>query len=114
VAEQEQESPEGRKLPIEWYFPGDITSRYATNLVVQSTEHEFTISFFEIRQPILLGDPEDRKAQLEQIKSIRAECVARIIVAGERMAEFVDVLQKRLDIFQASREKLPPQASEAE
>jgi hypothetical protein len=114
VAEQEQEPPKVRELPIEWHFPGDITSRYATNLVVQSTEHEFTISFFEIRQPILLGSPEDRKIQLEQMKSVRAECVARIIVGAERMPEFVRVLQERVDIIQASRKKLPPQASEAE
>jgi Protein of unknown function (DUF3467) len=92
-------------LPIEWHFPEHITSRYATNLVVQHTEHEFTISFFELHPPLLLGSPEERKAQLEHIKSVRAECVARIIVAAERMPEFLKVLQGQLEAYQTSREQ---------
>jgi hypothetical protein len=110
----EQEEKETLPIPIEWHFPESLASRYATNLVVQSTEHEFVISFFEMRQPIVLGSAEDRKAQLEQIKSVRAECVARIIVAAEKMPEFVKVLQVRLEAFRASRQKMPPQSDKEE
>lgn len=92
-------------LPIEWYFPEGLTSRYATNLVVQHTEHEFTLSFFELRQPVVLGSPEERKAKLEQIHSVRAECVARVIVSAGRMPEFLGVLQKQLEIYRSTLEK---------
>jgi Protein of unknown function (DUF3467) len=112
VAEQEEKA--GVSIPVEWHFPEQIASRYATNLVVQSTQHEFIISFFEVRHPILIGSPEEQRAQLEQIKSIRAECVARIIVAAEKMPEFLQVLQVRLDAFQARREKMPPQSDKEE
>jgi hypothetical protein len=110
----EQEEKEILFIPIEWHFPEHIASRYATNLVVQSSQHEFIISFFEVRQPIVLGSPEERKAQLEQIKSVRAECVARIIVAAERMPEFIQALQVRVDAFRAGREKMPPQSDQEE
>ncbi len=33
-------------LPIEWNYPENIVSKYATNLVVQHTEHEFIIILF--------------------------------------------------------------------
>jgi len=102
VAEHEAE---GAYLPIEWYFPEGLTSRYATNLVVQLTEHEFTLSFFELRQPVVLGSPEERKAKLAQIHSVRAECVARVIVSAGRMPEFLGVLQKQLEIYRSTVEK---------
>jgi len=100
----EQELEASHHLPIEWHFPGNISSQYATNMVVQHTEHEFIISFFEAYPPVVLGDPEERKALLEQIKSVPAVCVARIIVAPERLAEFIQVLQDNLDKYLSRKE----------
>ena len=97
MAEEKQGEP--RCLPLEWHFPGDIISRYATNMVVQHTEHEFIVSFFEVRPPVLLGEVEEQEAALEQVKSVRADCVARIIVAPERLKEFIQVLQDNLDKY---------------
>lgn len=102
-----EQSPErGRAVPVEWHFPNDIVSRYATNLVVQHSEHEFTISFFEVRPPILLGSAEQVQAALQQIESIPAICIARIIVAAERMPEFVQVLQDNLTQYQSKVRKV--------
>jgi hypothetical protein len=58
-----------------------------------------------VHQPLLLGSPEERKAQLEQIKSVRAECVARIIVAAERLPEFVEVIQGQLEVYRSKQGK---------
>ena len=95
----EQEESAVYKWPIEWYFPEDITSRYATNLVVQHSEHEFIISFFEVERPVVVGPPEYVEARLKEITSVRANCIARIIVAAERMPEFVRVLQLNLEKY---------------
>jgi hypothetical protein len=35
-------------LPIEWHVPDELVTRYANNLLVQHTEHEFILSFFEL------------------------------------------------------------------
>jgi hypothetical protein len=86
---------ESRQIPIEWHIGDDIITRYATNMVVQHTEHEFIISFFEIKPLILLG-PKDLE-RLESIDSVRAECIARVVVATERMPSFVKVLQTNLE-----------------
>jgi Protein of unknown function (DUF3467) len=97
----EQNLITSRAVPIQWHFPDDIVSRYATNLVVQHTEHEFSISFFEVRPPILVGSPEDIQAALQRVESVPAVCIARIIVAAERMPEFLRVLQDNLAQYQA-------------
>jgi len=97
----EREPEKTRGLPIKWQIPEDLISRYATNLVVQHTEHEFTISFFEAEPPILLGTPEERQAALEQISSVPLKCVARVTVSASRMPEFVRVLQNSLERYQS-------------
>lgn len=105
-----EETPvEGRVSPssalaVEWQIPNDMQSRYATNLVVQSGSNEFIISFFELRPPIILGSPEETQAALQQIKSIPAICVARIVVPREKMPDFVKVLNDHLE-----RSKTTPQ-----
>jgi len=91
------QKPEQVAVPIQWHVPEDLTCQYATNLVVQHTEHEFVISFFRTAPPLIVGTPEETRAQLEQIGYVRADCVARIVVAASRMPDFVQVLQGSLE-----------------
>lgn len=98
---EEGDVPEGAiGVPIEWRVPDTIIPRYATNMIVQNSEHEFVISFFEVTPPVLLGSPEDQIKQAMAIGSIPANCVARIVVAASRMPEFVRALQTNLDQWQ--------------
>ncbi len=92
-------------LKLEWRIPEGLAGRYATNMVVQRTEHEFILSFFEAYPPMVIGSPDEIKAQLEQLETVRAECIARIIVAASRMPEFVEVLQKNLQHSLSQREQ---------
>lgn len=62
-------------IPVEWHVPDDLASHYATNLVVQHTEHEFNIFFYEIRPPLLIGSPEEVREGLEKVELVRANCV---------------------------------------
>lgn len=83
--------------PIEWNVSEDCVARYATNMVVQRSENEFFISFFEIKPPLLLGSVEEINAKAKQIKAVQANCVAQIIVAADKMPSFVEALQKNLE-----------------
>lgn len=87
------------QIPIEWHVPEGLISRYANNIIVQHTQHEFVISFFESRPPLIVGSPEEQAAQLEKMTSIKFECVARIIVAPDQMAEFLHVLQRNFETY---------------
>jgi hypothetical protein len=87
-----------RQIPVKWDFPEDLVSGYATNMVVQVGEHELFVSFFETPPPFVLT-PQDA----ETLESVRAECIARIVIAPERMPKFIEVLQKQLDLFNESK-----------
>jgi hypothetical protein len=93
---------ERKRVSIEWHVPEHVKSRYANNIVVQHSRHEFTVSFFEAHPPLILGSAEERQAQLDQVETVRAECVARIIVSASQMPEFVEVLQANLDKYRSS------------
>lgn len=85
------------RLPIDWRIPDDMPGRYATNILVQGNENEFIIYFFEISQPILLGSPEEQQEIIKSLKSIKASCLAKIIVSPQRLPEFVKVLQDQVE-----------------
>lgn len=97
------QTSEAKQIPIEFVIPDGIVSRYATNMVVQHTEHEFIISFFEAENPFLLGSDEEKRAGLERIEKIRSICVGRIVVAPGHMQEFIEVLQQNLETYRARK-----------
>jgi hypothetical protein len=93
---------QGKAIRIDFDVPPDFPTKYASNLVVQHTEHDFTITFFDIRPPLLLGSADDKIRQLEGIEAVKAAPVARIVVAASRMHEFVQVLQDNLKTYRAA------------
>jgi hypothetical protein len=94
MADEKEKVVKEIEVPIEWYMPESLISRYATNMIVQHSEHEFIISFFDTPPPLILS--ESRIEELQKIKSIRATCVAQIIVAKDRMQGFVNAMQENL------------------
>lgn len=93
-----------KSLPIEWHVPDNQQTRYATNMVVSHGESEFFIYFFEIRSPLIMGTPEEQAAAVEQLDSVRAECVARIAVPSAKMQSFIKALQTNLEKYQSREE----------
>ncbi len=106
MSEEEQETQgeqEGITLSIDWHFPESIQSRYANNMLVQAGRLEFIISFFEMQLPMLLGSPEENKAKLEEMRSIRAECVSKIVLSPELVPGLISALQIELERYQSQR-----------
>jgi len=79
-----------RKIPIQWHIPDTVITRFASNMVIQSFEDVFKISFFEIKPEIHLTPPQTPQS------SIRADCVASIIVTPDKLSQMVEVLQRQL------------------
>ena|SRR5947209_19481006 len=102
--EEQKRNSVGLTLPVEWHVSENIQSRYATNIVVQPIQHEFVISYFEAQPPIILGTSEENRAKYQELGAIRAECVARVIVAAERLPEFIEAMQTSLAAYRASKE----------
>ncbi len=90
------------RIPIEHVIPDSIETRFADRIVVQHAEHEFHISFFQIERPIVFGTPDETRQRLFDMGSLKAVCVARIVVAAGRMPDMVRALQENLEHYRAS------------
>jgi len=82
------------EVPIAWHYPEGQAATFANHMVVQHDDHEFHLSFFEIKPPLTFAGDE---ATVKGLKSIPAECVARIVVAKGRMKQFIEALQSNFE-----------------
>ena len=94
----EEQQPIARRFEVNFdtAFAADVAPRYATNILVQRTEHEYIISFYEVTPPILIGSINKVQKKLDEMQEAPTRCVARVIVAASRMPEFVATFQKSL------------------
>jgi hypothetical protein len=99
----------GKEVSIKHVFPFGQRSIFANHMTVQqNAEGEVTISFFEVVPPVMLGEMEERTAQLEKIESVDAECVTRIVITRNRLLAFIGALAESYsnsdEIVKASKE----------
>lgn len=103
--EREKQAPQQIALRLDWHIPEHIRSQYADNVIVQAKRHDVTISFFETQLPPIAGTPEENRAFLERLGSIRVECVGRIVVAADLLPEIIKALQTTYDGYLATKEE---------
>jgi hypothetical protein len=90
------------EIPLKWHVSEEIISRFAPNIVVQTLEGAFMLSFFEPK-------PEIRLLPTDPVPTeVRAECVAQIIVPAEKLSGMIDVLKRQLDSFNQSKKTPQP------
>jgi hypothetical protein len=102
--EEPQEEAFVKQVRLDWRVPEHIRTQYATNFAVTHGEHEFYMLFFELQKPVLLGEPEEIRAQIEQIETVPVECIARIAMSAERIQAVIDALQEHLEKYNRRKE----------
>jgi hypothetical protein len=95
--------PVGVSLRIDWHFPEGTKSHYADNVLVQVGQYDIVISFFEAQLPVLLGQPEENKKQLEELEAIRVNCVSKIVVSPDLIPILVKALETGLENYRQSK-----------
>jgi hypothetical protein len=70
-------------------IPIGLSSRFAHHMMVQFTEHEMTLSFFELIPP--LGSPDEQR-EAARLTGVRADCVSRVTIPRDRQLDFVKAL----------------------
>ena len=98
----DEDLPPGQKrIAIEHVVPEDLKTLFSNHMTVQHTnEGEFTISFFETLQPLLIGPPDEQAKQFAEIKSTKAVCLARIVMAAERMPRLIGALITNYETYE--------------
>lgn len=100
--ELEKEGPTFTTLSIDWHVPDNAQSKYANNVLVQSTPHEIIISFFEAIPPPLAGTAAENAAKLREMGSIRANLVSRVVVPPSLLPAVISALQTGLETYQSA------------
>jgi hypothetical protein len=85
-------------VSIEWYVPEGVMTPFATNMVIQTIENFFKISFFEIKPSIRLEESAPIPTK------VRADCVASVIVTPDKLPKFIEVLQRQLEKYIAKQQ----------
>jgi len=109
--ESEQEDPsvyDTIEKPIVHDFPEDLTVTFSDNIAVQHTPSEFTITFAQIHHPLI-----GKSSDYDEIDSIRAKVVARIVLTPAKMLEFIQSLQTNWSIYQKRMSALKARIEES-
>ncbi|MHB1036407.1 MAG: hypothetical protein ACYC35_17190 [Pirellulales bacterium] len=80
-------------VPLEWHVGENVSTVYANHLAVQRGEYECVLLFFEQRAPMLMGTPDEQRAQMKRLSEVRAECVARVVISPSRLPFVIKALQ---------------------
>ncbi len=89
----EHELPKTFAVPVEFHEPESTVTRLATNITVRADENGYYVAFYEARPPIVTGTPEDVKTRFAEVKSVAAECVARVFVPKDVMPRMLQAIQ---------------------
>ena len=103
---ENETSSQNINIPVDWHISDDLKIQYASNVFVQAGEYDINISFFQTQLPLLTGTPEENQKKLEQLGSVRAECVGRMVVNPALVPKIISALQTTLDNYLALKEQV--------
>lgn len=93
------------EIPLEWIIPPGVETKFVNNIIVQNYDGEHFISFFEIRPPLLIGEPAEVAKKIEGISSIQAVCVARVAMSHSQLKSLIEALQSNYDRAEKKKEE---------
>lgn len=87
-----------KAVPIEWYMPEGVMTPFASNMLIQTMENEFKVSFFELKPAVRISNSEPLPTK------VRADCVASVIITADRLPKFITALQAQLNNYTAKKQ----------
>jgi len=95
-----------KAVPISRKYPEELRTYFVESVVVQGEEDHFVLSFFELFPPPILGDTEDeRRQQIDQLTSVDAKCVSRLVMTPAKTKEFIDAITSNYQSWGKNRKR---------
>lgn len=82
-----------RDVPVVWENVEGLPVLFANQFIVQHFQDEFILTVGQMVPPALLGDEEQREAQLRELEQVTVRPLARIAFTRARLIEFVQALE---------------------
>ena len=99
-------------LPIQYGGNEDVVGIFADQVIVSNLEGMFTLYFYQMQIPPVTGDPSSVEARArvrEELKTVYAKCVARVVLTPKLMEEFYRAMGINLErynrVLQAQTQK---------
>lgn len=91
------EPQEEFRIPLVWVGVEEEPVAASNQMVIQhSARDEFILTFGMATPPIVLGDEEQRREELERVTYVPVTPVARVAFTRQRLQALITVLQENL------------------
>lgn len=90
---------------VQWPDWADVPLSFANQFVLQNNEHEVYLTIGQLAPPLLVGTPEELRAQAEDLQFVPAHCIARLIMTLEQTKQLHGALTQHLDLIEKQRDR---------
>ena len=99
MATSEGQKPEANEILIDWNGAAQTRPvQHVNQVVIQIVEHELNLAFFQFNPPVVIAkNPQEVVIQLQGLKSITPDCVARINMSARAARGLIRALQEQFD-----------------
>lgn len=101
-----------KQLRIVRNIPDDLQSFFIDHVVVQHDQEKFILTFYELFPPLYVQEGDIDLSKFNELDSVEAKCVARIVVTPKRMEQFYKALTNNIEKFKKLPEETPIDISE--
>jgi hypothetical protein len=99
------EESEGRQVPVVWENLDGVPVLLANQFIIQHFQDEFILTVGQMVPPTLLGDEEQREAQLRAIERVSVRPLARIAFTRARLTELIETLAAHREKYDREQQK---------
>ena len=111
MADQTSNKVLGQKLvPIEWPDSSGA-AQFTNHLLAQRDGNSMYLSFCQVNPPYVVGAAEEIQEQLEQIKSLQATLVARLVIPLDSFRAMFEVLQRQMTMMEEGENRADARAT---
>jgi hypothetical protein len=93
-------------LPLVWVGADDLPVYFANQFLGQADATEIYLTLGQVVPPALFGPTEDeQREQIDAIDDVTVRPIVRLGFTPARLAEFIDVLTRTMEIHEAARQR---------
>lgn len=109
LSSMDEVQPPAFDIKIDWNAAAQTkTLQHANQAVIQLVEHEINLTFFQYSVPVAIGSASEVLMQLQGIKILQPDCIARINISPRTARGLIKAIQQQLD----ENDKLEKKADE--
>jgi hypothetical protein len=96
------------KKPLQFIMTEAALNRFSNYAVIQHDAESFTLSFFDIQKPFVMGSQEEVTKAMDALEAIPTVCVARVIMTPNTFRLLIAAMQSNLERYESAQKDQRP------